>query len=210
MSYIYDILLNFNSKLYDFYDWNKTDHIIHIKKIPLFKINHKKLIEIINNKIIFDSEILEKIKDKTEEYLNHKIRVINYAFLLTDGLQVIGINLIKGVKYSTLLLDEENDVLEVASRLKESSIKYQIVSKSENNFYQTRKEQELEEKALKELDNIIKENNKTELKYLYYDCFNEKCDNIEYIKKVLSNKIMSGEITNKVNEFINLKKCIKH
>jgi len=33
MTYIYDILLNFKDDLYEFYDWNKTDNIIHIRKI---------------------------------------------------------------------------------------------------------------------------------------------------------------------------------
>ena len=34
MNYIYDILLNFKNKLYDFYDWNINDDITHIRKIP--------------------------------------------------------------------------------------------------------------------------------------------------------------------------------
>ena len=32
-----------NEKLYDFFDWNKSDKILHIKKIPVFKINEKTL-----------------------------------------------------------------------------------------------------------------------------------------------------------------------
>ena len=38
MTYIYDILLNFNEEYYEFYDWNKEDTIVHIKKIPIYKI----------------------------------------------------------------------------------------------------------------------------------------------------------------------------
>ena len=38
MNYIYDILLNFNDMLYDFYDWNVKDNILHIRKIPLIQI----------------------------------------------------------------------------------------------------------------------------------------------------------------------------
>ena len=38
MTYIYDILLNFKDELIEFYDWNKNDNIIHIRKIPLLKI----------------------------------------------------------------------------------------------------------------------------------------------------------------------------
>ena len=35
MNYIYDILINFNENLYDFYDWNLNDQIDHIRKIPV-------------------------------------------------------------------------------------------------------------------------------------------------------------------------------
>ncbi len=210
MSYIYDILLNFNDCLYDFYDWNKNDNISHIKKIPILKISTKKLKEIITNNIVFDNELLEKIKDKTEEYTNHKSKKIEYAFLLSDGISVIGLKITKDNLYSKLLVDEEVDVLDVVLRLKESVVNYKILSKKENDFYKTRKENELEKKALKELNSIIKKNNVLELQYLYYDCFNEKNDNIDKIKETLYNKILSGDITKKVNEFINLKKCIKH
>ena len=39
MNYIYDIYLNFNNQLYDFFDWNKSDKLIHIKSIPIIKIS---------------------------------------------------------------------------------------------------------------------------------------------------------------------------
>ncbi len=32
MEYVYDIVLNFRDKYYDFYEWNKKDKIINIKK----------------------------------------------------------------------------------------------------------------------------------------------------------------------------------
>ena len=51
MNYIYDILLNYNKKLYEFYDWNLSDSIVHIRKIPIFKISTNQLIDLVNNKI---------------------------------------------------------------------------------------------------------------------------------------------------------------
>ena len=41
MNYVYDIYLNLNNVLYDFFDWDKNDKLIHIKKIPIFKIWNK-------------------------------------------------------------------------------------------------------------------------------------------------------------------------
>ena len=39
MLYIYDILLNWcRDKLYDFFEWEKTDKLEHVKKIPLIRV----------------------------------------------------------------------------------------------------------------------------------------------------------------------------
>ena len=62
MNYIYDILLNFNRQLYDFFEWNLSDNIIHVRKIPLFRIDSKTLLTIRDNKVKVDSSFLEKIK----------------------------------------------------------------------------------------------------------------------------------------------------
>ena len=51
MSYIYDILLNYNKELYDFYEWNLDDDICHIRKTPLFKVTTNQLVDIANNDI---------------------------------------------------------------------------------------------------------------------------------------------------------------
>ena len=53
MNYIYDVVLNYNENLYEFYDWNLNDDIIHIRRIPLIKIKRKSLLEIIKTKIKF-------------------------------------------------------------------------------------------------------------------------------------------------------------
>ena len=39
MNYIYDIVLNFNKELYEFFEWKDDDNLINIRKIPLIKIN---------------------------------------------------------------------------------------------------------------------------------------------------------------------------
>ena len=36
MNYIYDIVLNFNKEYYNFFEWNKRDNIVNVKKIPLY------------------------------------------------------------------------------------------------------------------------------------------------------------------------------
>jgi len=42
MTYIYDILLNFNdSLLYEFYEWSSNDDIENMKKIKLVKVDKR-------------------------------------------------------------------------------------------------------------------------------------------------------------------------
>ena len=41
MNYIYDIVLNFNKEYYSFYEWNRKDNIINVKKIPLFLVDNE-------------------------------------------------------------------------------------------------------------------------------------------------------------------------
>ena len=50
MIFIYDILVNFNDKLYDFYEWSENDLIEHIRKIPLIKVKKKLLDKVIEKK----------------------------------------------------------------------------------------------------------------------------------------------------------------
>ena len=41
MNYYYDIVLNLNEELYEFYEWEENDSIDFIKKIPLFRVSTK-------------------------------------------------------------------------------------------------------------------------------------------------------------------------
>ena len=64
MNYIYDILINFQPVLYDFYEWNLNDNIEHIRKVPMFRVTEKDLNEIRDYKIQLDRDILVKIYKK--------------------------------------------------------------------------------------------------------------------------------------------------
>ena len=74
MNYIYDILLNFNTSLYDFYEWNDNDDITHIRKMPVFKVNTQMIEDIKHHKIEVESKFLNKIKSKTEMFQKKSIK----------------------------------------------------------------------------------------------------------------------------------------
>lgn len=169
MNYIYDILLNFNNIPYDIFEWNKDDKILHIRKIPLIKLSTFDLFNLVNKKVKIDNEFLIKIYKRTEQY-NKK--VLDYAFLATDGKMVIAFKIEQNkIKYSQLFLDEEMEVLDFSSNLNVSSIKYQIINDKKIDYLQTRNQQYIKKFIYNQLKKI---NDVDKLNFLYLECFNKK------------------------------------
>jgi hypothetical protein len=209
MNYIYDILINFNEKLYDFYEWNINDEITHVRKIPLFKIDSKTLCDIKNNKVKIYSEVLEKIKNKTEVFTNKNIKNIDYACLLSDGSEVFAVTFDKaGISLykSKLLVDEDYEVIEVCERVSESKVGYQIISAQRIEVFKTRKEIEMDYYIKMEIERLNYDNNLDKLRYLYYECFNEKEDDKDKIIEQLNVELKRNwrKIAEKLYSFFKL------
>lgn len=180
MNYIYDILINLQRKLYDFYEWNISDDITHVRKTPIFKVKTEQLLDLRSNKVVLDSNLLKRINNRTEIFTNHNVKVMRYVALFSDGNDVIVIEFDdKGekIRSSKLLVDEEIEVLEVVDNIDLSEINYQILESENNNQSRTRKENKIYDYIIRQLtkENYIK------LKYLYYDCFEKEEDDINKI-----------------------------
>ena len=188
MNFIYDIILNFNSDYYNFFEWNKKDNIISIKKIPVFFIEKNLFNDMKYNKITVDKSFLDVIKDKTFTYSRIKI---GSSCLVTNGKEVIGILFNdKGVliKRSSLLLDEEEEVLDEISFDSLYSINV-IKNKKERYDNINRIEKEKKNFLIKFIN---KENNVTNLKYLYYDYFEKDEEDSNVIKNSLIKEIKNN------------------
>lgn len=188
MNFIYDIILNFNSDYYNFFEWNKKDNIISIKKIPVFFIEKNLFNDMKYNKITVDKSFLDVIKDKTFTYSRIKI---GPSCLVTNGKEVIGILFNdKGVliKRSSLLLDEEEEVLDEISFDSLYSINV-IKNKKERYDNINRIEKEKKNFLIKFIN---KENNVTNLKYLYYDYFEKDEEDSNVIKNSLIKEIKNN------------------
>lgn len=205
MNYLYDILLNFNSRLYDVFEWEKSDNIIHIRKILFFKVKSKTLYEILNSKFELSTDFLMNIYKRTEVFSKNKISYIDYAFLLTDGREVVAVRYSdKKISYSKLLYEEELDALEYSYNLKLIDIEYNIISKVKIDYFKTRNEIVIKNYIFRELNKIIKDNDFDKLNYLYLECFNEKnCNNVRKdIYDKLENKW--DEVYMKVYDFLKM------
>ena len=182
MTYVYDLVLNFNNDFYEFYEWKQSDEIFHIKRINLVKIDSVSYNEILDNKVKFSDDFLLSIFNKCEYFENRNINTIPYAILLTDNYRVIAITLdMNGniTKYSSLLLDEEEDILDISDRLAIVKLNYEVIRNNVKDNYHTRLEKNIIKYIKKDLSICYKENNLSKLKYLYYEYFNKQGSNIK-------------------------------
>lgn len=209
MNYIYDILLNFQEKLYDFYDWNMGDDIKHIRRIPLFKISSDDLISFKENKFVVDKSLLNKIYNKGETFENRKIAKLDYACLFCDGFETIGICFAENgesILKTKLLIDEDSEVLDVCSHLDEETINYNIIGEDKPNYLQTREEMHKKEYIIKELEKLFYISDTTKIKYLYYDCFNKNESSMDTMLENFNNAIKNdfSTIGTKIYDFLKL------
>ena len=209
MNYIYDITLNLNKKLYEFYEWKEEDNPEFILKIPVYKVDLETFLDIKYNEIIVDKKILDEIEDKTECYSPNSIDIIRYAciFVCDEGIIAIefdsaGNNYMK----SSISVDEENEILDIMNNIKYKVIDYKIKNylKKEKK-YLTRNEEIVQKNMLKRLNNMYKNNENLKLKYIFFEMYNEKIEDINKIYDKLINLLLnSDEKSKKLENVINL------
>lgn len=184
MNYIYDILLNYNCNFYEVFEWNKEDNIMHIRKIPLFKINTKTLYDFIHSKIKLEDCFLSRIYQKAEMFAKNRINTLNYCFLASNGEEVVAFKCnCEGIiiEYSKLLLEEEAETLEYIETVEKTDILYQIISDHSVEPFKTRNELQIKDYILSEVQKIVEDKDTYKLQYLYLDCFNKTVDVAEII-----------------------------
>lgn len=201
MIYTYDILLNWTKeeRLKEFYEWTLEDDLEHIKKMPIIRIRESLLKDLLTSKIKIDKTFLSKIKYKTESYFHNEIDVIDYAVIVTTEKKSLALELDNegNVMYkSSLLIDEEEEVLEIGEELVIMDIPYEVITKNKKVSYLTRKEEEEKKFLIKEIKKIKQNKEESKLNYLYKEFF---VDNVESFNDKLT--IIEKEISKDYNSF---------
>ena len=207
MNYIYDVLLNFNDKLYEFYDWNKSDDVKQVRRVPIFKISTKQLLDIKNNNVIIDKSFLDLIINKTEYFSNRKVEKIKYSCIFSDGEKSLGVLFNsngESIKYSSMLIDEESEVNELCSDMKDYLLNININKKNKISDLKTRLDLEKENYVLNELKKLVDNQEDDKIKYIYYDCLNKSESDVNKIVKNIKQSISNPEIVNKFYELLKL------
>ena len=192
MNYYYDIILNWNEgDAYEFFEWNDNDALELIKKIPLVKVKHKVLLDLMTNIVKVEKSFLEAIEDKTLISDKKNFKKIEYACLFTDAKNAIALEFNEEgltISRSNLLVDDELNVEEVIYGIKETIISYEIKEKLEKNK-SLRQEREAKKLILLEIKKLYNELDYNKLKYLYYEYKKEKVDDIDYIYEQIINDL---------------------
>lgn len=201
MNYIYDIYANLNDKYYDIYEWLKKDTIIHIKKIPVFKITNNDLINIIKNDIKLNIEFFNLVKNKTE-FFNLK-KKLNLC-IFTDSKDNILVQISDDrniIQKSDIHFTDKIASFDTLKKINLFSLNYHIRKKIPLQLYD-RNEQERKNYLLKKI-NLLDQN---KLAYLYFECFNQKQTNEDLIKKRIRNEILQNneKICSTINNFLKL------
>lgn len=209
MSYIYDILLNFNTKYYDFFEWNKNDEITHIKKIPIFKTTSEDFLKIKLNTVKFSENLLNLIENKTETFKKNYTSKLKYSFLLSDGKDVFALKLNKEgltTQKSSLLIEESEDIIKLLKLTKGTMFNYSIINSDIKNQFETRYEIEKKQEILKFLENTYKQNDSKKLSYLCLECFGQNETDIDIAYEKLKKEI--NEPNENFHKIINFFKLI--
>lgn len=187
MTYIYDVIFNFDDDLCEFYEWDKLDNYYHIKKVYLIKVDSKTYNDLLDNRVVFKNDIFIDIFNKCEYYDKKKIKTFPYVFLVTDSYRSMALMLddeLKIIKYSSLLLDEEEEINEISSRLPLVNLEYNIIEKNKISDL-TKEEKKVLNYIESDLHNCYHQKDINKLKYWYYEYFNKESDNIEFIYQSL-------------------------
>ena len=204
MSYIYDILANFNDCFYEFFDWNENDNIIHIKKLPILKVSVDFFNKVKYCDVVVDGSLIQKIYRRTDFFSINKNKY-KYVCCLCDGSEAIIVNFdSKGnvLGRSSLLIDEENEVIDISEGIDLFEYNLSVVREHNYDVFKTRKEISINHLFFDELKCMDDE----KIKYLYFECFNERENDVEKIINRINDEIINNfdSIYSKIYNFLKL------
>lgn len=210
MNYIYDITLNLNkNELYEFYEWKEDDNPEFILKIPIFKVDKDTFLDLKYNDVMIDKKIIDMIENKTETYSPNCIGIIRYACVFFYMESSIAIEFDSdGNSYmkSNLSIDEELEILDTIDNIKYTLIEYKLVKKNKKNKrFLTRNQIDVEKYLTKKIDSIKENKEYSKLKYIFYEIYNEKNDDINKIYNKLIAVLKNNDNKfKKLNEILTL------
>ena len=199
MIYVYDIIVNLNDEIRDFYDWQEDDDLMHLRRVPLIKVDDETYINLISKSIKVSSEFLDIIRDKTQVFNLRSYETLNYACVFTNKENAFIMTFYDNGKTkdkSKFLINEELEIVDLSRKLKNIHIDYKIICNKTNKCKIIREDKVKLDKILKSLE-YIKNNNQL-IEYLTIEWFNKRENYNNLIKDIKKN------YTKKHDEFLEI------
>ena len=111
----------------------------------------------------------------------------------------------KIVGKSSLLLDENDEVLEISDNLELKKIKFKTLCKSNISNFHTRKEISESKQILKKLHHLLDNGETNKLNYLFFECFGKKENDINKVFLKIQDEVYKyNENYDKINDFLKI------
>ena len=150
MNNIYDVVLNFNKYYYEVYEWKSSDEIENIRKIPFFKVSDKVFVIIRDNDVKISKDVLSKLRSY---YTFFFFFILEIKCLITNCKSCMGIIIDKEgyiTKRSSMLYDEEEEVLEEPEEIPEDETEPEEIEELEEDPVYPEEETGIEEISVEE------------------------------------------------------------
>lgn len=187
MNYYYDIDLNFDMEhIWEFYEWDDSDVLSHIKKIPLFHVDVETITTFLKNQITINQEFVKELAHKT--ITRDSKEEIYAAFLMSDSKNTLACLLNeegKVIALSKVGIKDDNNINEFMYTIRETKIPYEIKEPREkrNGLRQVEK---LKQFIQVEINTLIAEKNIQKLKYLHYEWLNQEENDLKKMAQNLT------------------------
>lgn len=203
MTYIYDVTLNFNDILYDFFEWNNNDNLIHVRKIPIFKVSNDIFLDMLMHEVQISDDILNKIKDKTDTYGKKTKSFTSCLVRCEDNIIALKFD-DNGIskQVSSIIIEEELDILEIRVSMTKS-FEYKTLNK--RKFLTSTRYDSVNRTYLqKQINSLNINNDREKIKYLYFEYFGKYINDEKTALNKLKKEIIKDNYNNNLNDFFKL------
>lgn len=182
MNYYFDVKLNFQEKLYKYFEWDTDDKVVNINKIAIIKINFSDFLKLYSGKVLIEKNLYDSIivPDFFDKRYNH-------AAIFTDTNNSIVVafdETMQSKLYSSLSFNDELNIQKVSHRLKKEIVKFDLLESFKSSDI-TRHDEKINCKVNKEIDSLIKAEKYSKLRYWHNTLFKSNESDINIIIDVL-------------------------
>jgi len=154
-----------------------------------------------------DANSIDKKQWAEEKFKKINVTLLNYVFLISNGKETMALKLGKNgivTHKSSLLLDENEEISEMAEDLKLYNLEYKVIKLNDESI-NTRYEKENILDISNKLKFLYNHKEDDKLKFLYLECFGTKEDDVNKAFNILQKEIrINNKSTLKMVDFFKL------